>query len=86
MAGRPNNSRASPDGLVPEPTDSAEKIFARMQDAGFSPVELVHLLTAHTVSAQYEVDTDVAGSPFDSTPSSFDTQFFVEVSINGGMF
>ncbi|KAI0812394.1 heme peroxidase [Irpex lacteus] len=86
LAGRPNNSQPSPDGLVPEPTDSADKIFARMQDAGFSPVELVHLLAAHTVAAQYEVDTDVAGSPFDSTSSSFDTQFFVESLLTGTAF
>nr|AZJ17939.1 manganese peroxidase [Irpex lacteus] len=86
MAGRPNNSRASPDGLVPQPTDGVDKIFARMADAGFSPVELVHLLTAHTVSAQYEVDTDVAGSPFDSTPSAFDNQFFVESLLHGTAF
>ncbi|KAI0812400.1 Trametes Cervina lignin peroxidase [Irpex lacteus] len=69
MAGRPNNSRASPDGLVPQPTDGVDKIFARMADAGFSPV-----------------DTDVAGSPFDSTPSAFDNQFFVESLLHGTAF
>ncbi|KAI0093324.1 lignin peroxidase [Irpex rosettiformis] len=86
LAGRSNISRASPDNLVPEPTDSSEKIFERMQDIGFSPIEVVHLLTAHTVSAQYEVDTDVAGSPFDSTPSTFDNQFFVESLLKGTAF
>ncbi|KAI0344921.1 lignin peroxidase [Trametopsis cervina] len=86
LAGRSNISQPSPDGLVPEPFDSADKIFARMEDIGFSPVEVVDLLSAHSVSAQYEVDTDVAGSPFDSTPSIFDTQFFVESLLKGTAF
>nr|AZJ17942.1 manganese peroxidase [Irpex lacteus] len=86
LAGRSNISQPSPDGLVPEPTDSADKIFDRLADIGFSPIEVADLLAAHSVSAQYEVDTDVAGSPFDSTPDTFDTQFFVESLLKGTAF
>nr|BAD52441.2 lignin peroxidase [Trametopsis cervina] len=86
LAGRSNISQPSPDGLVPDPTDSADKILARMADIGFSPTEVVHLLASHSIAAQYEVDTDVAGSPFDSTPSVFDTQFFVESLLHGTQF
>ncbi|KAI0344617.1 lignin peroxidase [Trametopsis cervina] len=86
LAGRSNISQPSPDGLVPEPFDSADKILARMADIGFSPIEVVHLLSSHSVAAQYEVDTDVAGSPFDSTPGVFDTQFFVESLLKGTAF
>ena len=34
LAGRSNVTRPSPDLLVPEPSDSNDKIFARMGDAG----------------------------------------------------
>ena len=51
-----------------------------MGDAGFSPNEIVDLLISHSVAAQDHVDPTIPGTPFDSTPSSFDSQFFVEVS------
>ena len=41
FAGRLNISLPSPDGLVPEPQDSIDKIIARMGDAGFKPTEIV---------------------------------------------
>ena len=80
LAGRSNDSTASPD-LVPHPSDSVDSILARMGDAGFSPAEVVDLLASHSVAAQDHVDTSIAGSPFDTTPSSFDAQFFVEVTF-----
>nr|AZJ17938.1 manganese peroxidase [Irpex lacteus] len=82
MAGRSNISRAAPDLTVPEPSDSVDKILARMGDAGFSSSEVVDLLISHTVAAQDHVDPTIPGTPFDSTPSEFDPQFFVEVSFN----
>lgn len=53
------NSQPSPDEPVPKPTvtDSTDRVLAHMQDAIFSPTELVHVLAAHTVAAQYGVDT-----------------------------
>lgn len=51
-----------------------------MSDAGFSPIEVVDLLAFHAVAAQDHVDETIPGTPFNSTPSSFDAQFFVEVS------
>ena len=64
---------------MPEPSDSADKIFSRMGDAGFSPKEVVALLASHTVAAQDHVDPTIPGTPFDSTSSTFDAQFFTEV-------
>ena len=80
MAGRPNATQAAPLGSVPKPEDPIDMIIARMGDAGFSPSELVDLLASHSVAAQDTIDPSVQGHPFDSTPSSFDAQFFVEVS------
>lgn len=56
LAGRSNDSQVSPDGLIPLPTDSVDKILARMADAGFSAAETVDLLASHSVAAQDHVD------------------------------
>lgn len=52
LAGRPNATQAAQNGLVPNPFDSADKIIARMADAGFTSDELVALLASHSVAAQ----------------------------------
>ena len=59
LAGRSNFSRPAPDLTVPEPSDAADKIFARMGDAGFTPNEVVDLLASHSVAAQDRVDTTI---------------------------
>ncbi|KAF8656124.1 hypothetical protein AX16_002762 [Volvariella volvacea WC 439] len=86
LAGRANFSLPSPDLLVPEPSDSVDAILARMGDAGFSPAEIVDLLASHSVAAQDHVDPTIPGTPFDSTPSSFDANFFVETLLTGKLF
>ncbi|KAI0344625.1 short manganese peroxidase [Trametopsis cervina] len=86
VTGRSNISRPAPDLTVPEPSDSTDKIFARMADAGFSPIEVVDLLASHTVAAQDHVDPTIPGTPFDSTSSSFDAQFFLETLLRGNLF
>ncbi|KAL0955805.1 hypothetical protein HGRIS_002013 [Hohenbuehelia grisea] len=64
-------------------SDSVDAIIARMGDAGFSPNEIVDLLASHSIAAQDNVDPTIPGTPFDSTPSSFDSQFFVETLLKG---
>ena len=59
LAGRSNFSRPAPDLTVPEPSDTADAIFKRMGDAGFSPVEVVDLLASHSVAAQDHVDASI---------------------------
>ncbi|KAF8063951.1 heme peroxidase [Lyophyllum atratum] len=81
LAGRANFSLPSPDLLVPEPSDSVDTIIARMGDAGFSPNEIVDLLPSHTIAAQEHVDPTIPGTPFDSTPGTFDSNFFVETLL-----
>ena len=72
---------------VPEPFDSVDKILARFTDAGnFSPAEVVALLASHTIAAADHVDESIPGTPFDSTPGVFDTQFFVETQLRGTLF
>ena len=40
----------------------------------------------HTVAAADHVDPSIPGTPFDSTPFTFDTQFFVETQLRGILF
>ncbi|KAH9918229.1 manganese peroxidase isozyme precursor [Epithele typhae] len=86
LLGRPAPTQASPDLLVPEPFDTVDSILARFGDAGFSSDEVVALLASHSVAAADHVDPSIPGSPFDSTPSSFDSQVFIEVQLRGTAF
>ncbi len=40
----------------------------------------------HSIAAADEVDPTIPGTPFDSTPGTFDTQIFVEVLLKGTLF
>jgi hypothetical protein len=89
MMGRPMPLAPAPgpDGLVPEPFDSVDVILARMKDAGgFTPTDVVALLASHSVAGADTVDPTIEGVPFDSTPSLFDTQIFIEVQLRGTQF
>ncbi|KAF8510319.1 substrate-free manganese peroxidase [Gautieria morchelliformis] len=87
LAGRPNATAPAPDGLIPEPQDSVDKIFARMKDGGnFSPDEVVALLASHSIARSDHVDPSIKAVPFDSTPFTFDTQVFLEVLLKGTGF
>ncbi|KAI0808927.1 manganese peroxidase isozyme precursor [Irpex lacteus] len=83
FAGRNKTSKPAPDGLVPAPFHSVDTILARMKDAGFSPDELVTLLASHSIGTQHTVDPTIDGMPLDSTPAQFDTQFYLEVLLEG---
>ena len=83
LAGRPNATFPADDNTVPLPQSDVTTILNRMEDAGFTPAELIHLLVSHTVARS---DTLVPGHqavPFDSTPFTFDTQVFLEVLLAG---
>ncbi|PPR02527.1 hypothetical protein CVT24_001953 [Panaeolus cyanescens] len=84
--GRPPPQAPAPDLTIPEPTDDVTSILARFADAGFSPAEAVALLSSHTVAAADVVDVTIPGTPFDSTPFTFDTQVFLEVLLKGRLF
>jgi hypothetical protein len=86
MFGRIDAKFPAPEGTVPEPFDTVTDILARMADAGFSPAEVVALLASHSISGADDVDATLSGVPFDSTPSVFDTQFFVETQLRGTLF
>ncbi|KAF8999652.1 NPOD, class II peroxidase [Cyathus striatus] len=87
FAGRPKAvAPVSPNSGVPKPTDTVTSILARFADVGFAPNEVVSLLAAHSIAANYLTDKPVAGAPLDSTPALFDTQFFIETLLQGTLF
>ena len=56
LKGRKDGTAPAPDGTVPLPFDSVDKILARMADGGsFTPAEVVALLSAHSVGASDNV-------------------------------
>lgn len=67
-------------------TDTVDSILARFGDAGFSADEVVALLASHTIAAADHVDPSIPGTPFDSTPGVFDSQFFVETQLRGSAY
>jgi hypothetical protein len=44
-----------------------------------------HPSPSHSIAAAH-FDPSIPGAPFDSTPGTFDSQFFVEVLLNGTLF
>ena len=46
-------------------------------------VDHEHSFHSHSVAGADNVDETIPGTPFDSTPSSFDTQFFIETQLHG---
>ena len=71
LKGRKDGTRPAPDGTVPLPFDSIDKILARMEDGGsFSPAEVVALLASHSVARADHVDPDLDAAPFDTVSNS----------------
>jgi len=86
LMGRENATFPAKDGTVPNPFDTVDTLLDRFTDAGFGADELVALLSIHTIAAADAVDPTIPGTPFDSTPFVFDTQFFVETQLRGTTF
>ena len=66
--------------------DTVDSILSRFGDAGFSSDEVVALLASHSIAAADHVDPTIPGTPFDSTPGVFDSQFFVETQLRGSQY
>lgn len=67
--------------------DTVDQILARFNDAGgFDELESVWFLIAHSTAAQNDLDPTIPRTPFDSTPSIMDGQFFIETQLRGTIF
>ncbi|KAI0791905.1 versatile peroxidase VPS1 [Abortiporus biennis] len=78
----------APDGTLPLASDSVDKILERVNDVGFTADELVDLMASHSVAVQRHVDPSlpVNQSFLDSTPGTFDSQFYLETMLKGESF
>lgn len=54
-----------------------------MEDGGFTPTELVYLLVSHTVTPYGTLVSGHEAVLFDTTPFTFDTQFFLKTLFSG---
>ena len=59
--GRPPPKAASPPDLVPEPFDTATSILTRFASVGFSPQEVIALLSSHSIAGADTVDPTIPG-------------------------
>lgn len=71
--------------LISNPTDSAATIIERFGEVGFSPSDIVSLLASHSIAAADGLTGAAFAEPFDSTPASFDSQFFVETRLTSAL-
>jgi hypothetical protein len=87
FVGRKDATQPAPDGLVPEPFHTVDQILSRFADAGgFDELEVVWFLIAHSIAAQNDIDPTIPRTPFDSTPTIMDGQFFIETQLRGTSF
>ncbi|KAM4061236.1 peroxidase domain-containing protein [Hirsutella rhossiliensis] len=80
FVGRKDDSKPAPDGLMPLPSDSADKLISMFGSKTIAPDELVALVGAHTTAQQRFVDPSRAGDPLDSTPGVWDVRFYGQVT------
>ncbi|TFK62890.1 fungal versatile peroxidase from pleurotus Eryngii [Pluteus cervinus] len=86
FAGREPPKAASPNFLVPEPFNTTDQIIERFAQVGFAPDEIVALLSSHSIAGADTVDPTIPGTPFDTTPSVYDTNIFIDVLLKGTLF
>jgi len=86
VMGRPQPLVPAPNFIVPQPVNTTDELIKAFADVDFSPAELIALLTSHSVAGADDFAIPLKGIPFDSTPSTFDTNIFIEVLLNGALF
>jgi hypothetical protein len=82
--GRKDATRAAPTGLLPAaegPGSDSATLTALFADKHIPAFDMVALVGAHTVSQQRFYNQSRAGSPQDSTPGIWDTDFYAETSV-----
>lgn len=70
--------QASPNGLLPPVTGSADQLISLFADKTVRPHDIAALLGAHSSSKQFFVDQSKSGQPQDSTPGIWDVRFYNE--------
>ncbi|KAF2084803.1 class II peroxidase [Saccharata proteae CBS 121410] len=76
--GRTDSSTAAPEGELPSPFASADTLISQFAAKGFSATDLAALVGAHSTAKQFVTMPETAGEPLDSTPGTWDTEFYSE--------
>lgn len=76
--GRTDSSTANPMGVLPQPTQSAHDLMKLFASKGFTVIDLVALIGAHTAGRQRTTDPSRSGQTFDSTPGQWNNGFYKE--------
>lgn len=74
--GRKDSSVAAPEGELPGASESADSLISRFAAKGFSAIDLVALVGAHSTAKQRFVDPSKAGASLDQTPGTWDVKFY----------
>lgn len=76
--GRKDSSDANPTGILPSGSASAGDLIKLFASKGFSAVDLVALIGAHSTAKQFNFDSSQSGASLDSTPGQWDVKFYSE--------
>ena len=76
---RNDSSKANPEGLLPNPNSPGDELVQLFQRKGIGPGELSALVGAHTSAKQFAFDPSRAGTPLDSSPGTWDVEFYGQV-------
>lgn len=76
--GRKDSSTAAPLGILPSGSADAASLMKLFASKGFSAIDLVALIGAHSTAKQFTTDASKAGASLDSTPGQWDNTFYSE--------
>ena len=62
--GRPQPKVAAPDFIVPQPVNTTDELLTAFANVGFSPEELVALLSSHSVAGADDFSPPLQGYAF----------------------
>lgn len=80
FVGRKDSATPAQDGLMPEPTHSADFLIRLFEDKTIKPHGLAALVGAHTTSQQRFFRPERALDPQDSTPGVWDVLFYPQTT------
>ncbi|EKG20109.1 Fungal lignin peroxidase [Macrophomina phaseolina MS6] len=79
--GRQDSSTPSAEGQLPSSRSSASVLIDQFAAKGFSEIDLVALVGAHSTAKQFFDQPDKAGQSLDSTPGTWDTNFYRQTTL-----
>ncbi|PVH98059.1 class II peroxidase [Periconia macrospinosa] len=78
--GRVDSSEPNDAGVLPTGKESASFLISLFAQKGFSAVDLTALVGAHTAAKQRVTDPSKAGAALDTTPGTWDNNFYSETT------